>query len=273
MNQILGQVYKASFMVFLVSILTTGRAYSQLFVGPTLGGQDSWVVFNDRDKSSDEKLKPKFGFNAGGTVSFRVHKRFFLTTSVLYSTKGKKLTGTTDPDLRHKVTYRFIDIPVVYSVDFKAKVGKTSEFKYFLGIGPNLSYWLGGRGTLYNGDLNEHQHPPIDFKIVFKKNPATLPENQMTVTDANRIQLGLNLAGGFSLEPLPDQKFLFVVRYEIGHSFYSDVDGGIFYSDVLYKDKLRSRNQGIRISMTYMFDLKTDERKKGKSTIKQKHGR
>jgi hypothetical protein len=249
------------------------QARSQLYVGPTLGTQYSWVTFNDRDRNHDEKVKPKFGFNGGATVSFRVHKRFFLTTSFLYSTKGKKITGTTDPDLRHNVTYRFIDIPVVYSVDFKAKVGKTGEFKYFLGIGPNLSYWLGGKGSLYNGDLNEHQHPSIDFKIVFNKNEATLPENRMTVNDANRIQLGLNLAGGFSLEPVPDQKFLFVVRYEIGHSFYSDNDGGIFYSDILYKDKLRSRNQGMRLSLSYMLDLKTDERKKGKSTIRQKKNR
>jgi hypothetical protein len=260
-------------LIFFAFTIAAGLANAQLYIGPTLGSQYSWVTFNSSDKNYDVKIKPKFGFNGGATISFRVHKRFFLTSSILYSTKGKKVTGITDSDLRHNVTYRFIDVPVIYSVDFKAKVGKDAQFKYFFGIGPNLSYWLGGKGTLYNGDLNEHQKPEIAFKIVFNKDAATLPENRMTVNGANRIQLGLNLAAGFSLEPVPDQKFLFVARYEVGHSFFSDGDGGNFYSNIIYKDKLRSRSQGLRVSLTYMLDLKTRERKKGKSTIRQKHVR
>ena len=213
-------------------------------------------------------MKPSWGFHAGLGLSFRVRKRFFLTSSFLYSTKGKVVDGIADNLLRHDVVYKFIDIPIIYSVDFKANIGDNNQFKYFFGIGPNISYWLGGKGTLYNTDFHENQVPETEFEIVFGKDENEIGENEMGVKDPNRIQLGLNLAGGLVLEPVPFQKFMFVLRYEFGHSYFSTEGDGHFLNTT-YQDDLRSRSQGFRISLFYMADIRTEERKKGKSTIKQ----
>jgi hypothetical protein len=59
------------------------------------------------------------------------------------------------------------------------------------------------------------------------------------------------------------------LRYELGHSFFSATSNGIF-KGTYYQDELRSRNQGIRLSVAYLVDLRTETRKKGKSTIKRK---
>ncbi len=47
------------------------------------------------------------------------------------STLAAKVFG-----LHNKVRYNYIEMPINYTVDFKGKLGRTKEFKYFLGVGP-----------------------------------------------------------------------------------------------------------------------------------------
>jgi hypothetical protein len=261
---------KFKIFVFLAfAIYTFNSVNAQLLVGPVFGGQYSWVSPDQKENKQFFKIKPKLGYSAGLGISVRVRKRFFLTSSFLYSTKGKIVEGKKDKLLRHEVVYRYIDIPIIYSVDFRAKVGSNTEFKYFVGLGPNISYWLGGKGSLYNSDYSENFVPELNFKIAFRKDDNAIAPDQMTVQKANRIQLGLNLAAGFVLEPSPYRKFTFLFRYELGHSFLS-TDGNGHFPNTTYQDDLRVRNQGVRLSLSYMIDVRTDERKKGKSTIRKK---
>lgn len=244
---------------------------AQILIGPVAGAQYSWTSFDDKDNKDLYKVKPVAGFHAGFGLSFLVRKRFFLHTSFLYSTKGKVIEGKVDRLLTNKVKYQYIDIPILYTVDFKGKLGNGKEFKYFFGAGPNLSYWLGGKGEIYNTDLNERSIvEKRSYKIVFDKAGDATLENEMTIQDPNRIQLGVNLTGGIVFEPVPHQKFMFNVRYELGHSFFSRTSPGVF-EGTYYKDELRARNQGIRASLSYFVDLRVEERKKGKSTIKKKN--
>jgi hypothetical protein len=91
----------------------------------------------------------------------------------------------------------------------------------------------------------------------------------MSVEDANRLQLGLNLAAGAVFEPFGYQKIMFTIRYELGHSFLSRTSNGVF-ADTYHQDVLSSRNQGFRISLAYLVDLQVKDRKRGKSTIDRK---
>lgn len=243
---------------------------AQILIGPVAGAQYSWTSFDDKDNKDLYKVKPVAGFHAGLGLSFLVRKRFFLHTSFLYSTKGKMIEGKADRLLTNKVRYRYIDIPILYTVDFKGKLGNGKEFKYFFGGGPNISYWLGGKGEMYNTDLSEGGVvSERSYEIVFDKPAEATQENEMTVRDPNRIQLGLNLTTGIVFEPLPNQKFMFNIRYELGHSFFSRTSQGIF-EGTYYADELRAKNQGVRATLSYFVDLRVEDRKKGKSTIKKK---
>jgi hypothetical protein len=261
-------------LFLLCVLLTSGELHSQVLVGPVLGGQVSWVSFSQKENKTYFRMKPVIGYHAGLGLSFRVRKRFFLTSSFLYSVKGRQIEGKKDGLLDHRVTYKYIDIPIVYSVDFRAKLGNNMEFKYFVGVGPNISYWLGGKGTLYNSDFSENQIPELEYKIVFNKDENEVGENEMAVSQPNRVQLGLNLAAGMVVEPAPFQKFIFLLRYELGHSYFSKEKDG-YFKDTYYQDDLQSRNQGVRASLIYMVDMRTGDRKKGKSTsrIRQKKKR
>jgi hypothetical protein len=253
---------------FLLIFLFLGLSkvsFAQVLIGPTLGVNYSWTKFADKDNRDTFRVTPVIGFHAGAMLSFRVQKRFFLNTSLIYSQKGKRIDGKADKNLRNQATYNYIEMPISYTAEFKSTVGGNKVFKWYLGIGPNVSYWLGGKGKLRNSDLMEVEIPEQSYKITFNnKNPS---DNQMNVTDANRWQFGLNLSAGMAFEPWEGyRKFILIARYEMGHTYLSKTSRGVFANTISYQDELRARNQGIRISLAYLIDLKTEQRKKGKST-------
>jgi len=243
--------------------------FSQLLVGPEVGVNYSWSSFRDKDLKEVYKMSPMPGFHVGGHLAFKVRNRFFLHTSLLYSTKGRVLNGKLDGLLKNSARYNYIDMPINYTVDFRGKIGKGKEFKYFLGIGPNISYWLGGKGKLYNSELEEGNRGELSYKVNFGKSDGEQAPDEMLVESPNRLQLGLNLMAGMVFEPWYKQRFMFSVRYELGHTYLAKSDGN--FLNTYFSDPLNARNQGFRISLAYLVDLKTEERKKGKSTLDKRN--
>ena len=190
---------------------------------------------------------------------------FFFTHHCCTQLKGRVLNGKLDGLLKNSARYNYIDMPINYTVDFRGKIGKSKEFKYFLGIGPNISYWLGGKGKLYNSELEENNLGELSYKIKFGESDGEQAADEMRVENPNRLQLGLNLMAGMVFEPWYKQRFMFSIRYELGHTYLAKSDGN--FLNTYFYDPLKSRNQGFRISLAYLVDLKTEERKKGKSTV------
>jgi hypothetical protein len=269
-------VVKAICLSFFYLALLTG-ASAQILIGPEAGGNLSWTRFDDRDLRSQYKVTPIIGYSAGAHLGFRVQKRYFLHLSLIYSTKGRLIEGKTTTVLNHaeglvdRVRLNYIEMPIIYSVDFKGSLGGNKEFKYSLGAGPLVSYWLGGVGSASSFEIREDvQGGLIDYRIKFKRgNPSP---SEMTVSSANRLQLGLNVAGSLIFEPLPARRIMLTVRYELGGTYLSKKSTGTF-NGTSYQEPLQSKNKGLRISVAYLFDLKNDQRKKGKSVSDKKKGK
>jgi hypothetical protein len=264
---------RVRFLLFVFLPFISSEAAGQVLIGPTAGVNVSWISYDNKDLKDVYNITPVIGYHAGLDVSFQVRKRFFLNTSFIYSTKGKLEKGELDELHRNEVSYRYFEVPIIYTAEFKGKFGKGNrEYKWYVGAGPNISYWLGGRGTISSSDFDEVNVLAYDYKIVFRKEPDQVQSGEMGVLDPNRIQLGLNVSTGFVFEPMGYQKFMIMFRYELGHTFLSGETNGTF-PGILYQDPMRVRNQGFRISMSYMVDLKISERKKGKSTSKESRRR
>ncbi len=242
---------------------------AQLLIGPTGGLNYSWVRYDDVEERSRYKVTPVLSYHAGFNVSFRVQKRFFLHTSLIYSKKGKIIENKVDDQsLRNEVVYNYIELPILYTVEYKIKAKGNKEFKMYFGMGPNISYWLGGKGTFYNSELRDDLfEQPRGYKIVFGKDPEKVGQNEMVIQSANRLQLGINFSAGFVFEPIHLRQVMLTLRYELGHSYLSRTSQGAFSNVLLYQDNLQVRNQGFRISLAYLIDLRTSHRKKGKSTF------
>ena len=227
--------------IFIASFsFLTSKA--QIFVGPVIGGQVGVMTFNDKNNKSLYTTKPFVGYHVGGSISFKVQKIYFLQASILYTQRGKTLEGILDPSFKNTVTYNYIDMPILFTKELKAKIGKGKVYKWSFGIGPNINYWLGGKGVLNSNELDENTiNPPnydLPYHVTFKKAPENVQFGEMNVANPNRIQLGLIFSAGVIFEPTGFNKFMFTARYELGHSFYSPdsdgdfgLDGALNYSD------------------------------------------
>lgn len=257
-------------LIFGALLFVAGTSSAQVLIGPVAGGQVSWVSFDNQETKDIYKQRPVFGFHAGAQLSFKVRKRFFLHTSILYSQKGKYLSASEeDGAFKNKLVNNYLEIPVLYTVEFIRNTGKGKAFKYYLGLGPNISYWLGGRGTYIDTEFLENHREEQKYTLAFHKGQYEITDSQMSIESPTRLQLGLNFSAGLVFEPIQDRKFMFNVRYELGHTFLAKESVGRF-NGTIYEDDLRVRNHGVRVSLAYLIDLKTDQRKRGKSTVKKR---
>jgi hypothetical protein len=269
------------FAAFILVVASGLRSSAQVLIGPVVGGQLSWVTFTEKENRDLYESRPSATFHAGASVSFRMAKRVFLQTSILYNQKSKKLIGRVDPLFSNEAKFNYIDLPISFTKEVKMRFGKGKYYNLYFGAGPTVSYWLGGRGVLNASDLNENTiNPPnydLPYKVTFKENPGEIPLGTMNVSDPNRFQLGLNFTAGIVFEPMRAQKFMFTLRYEAGHSHFSqDTDGDYGLQGTLfYEDDMQSRTQAAGFSLFYFIDLQTEERNRGKSTskIKVKRGK
>lgn len=253
------------------------------------GWNYSWVGIDDKTYKQLVNVKPIHGFNAGAALSFKVRDRYFLHTEYIYSTKGRIVTADPnspafqetyyfEPDVEDRVRYHYAEVPVMFLIQFKGKAGKGKEFKWYVGAGPNFSYWLGGRGRVTSGTIAvESELYKDEGWMEYKIKLGTRPlEDQATnelvfYNNVRRFQLGLNFGAGLVLEPTPKHRFLVDLRYEFGGSRIGKKDAQANYIlPPLYFDPLMSRSQGIRASIIYLYEFKTDKqtRNRGKSTIK-----
>jgi hypothetical protein len=234
------------------------RVENLIFQYGVKGGlQYSWTRLDDPTQQGVVRSHPIPGFNVGLVAAFEVKKRYFLHTELLYSTKGKNVLGITDASLQNRVIYRYIDLPMLYNIQFKKTLNSATlkQFKWYIGAGPIFSYWLGGSGTVNNSELEENGLPAIDYKLKFGSRGDDLREiNTVYVSDANRLQVGFNLGGGILLEPVSGRKIMVDVRLEIGHSWLGKKNSTDYVLPATYKDNLQSSNMGLRLSCAYLFE-------------------
>ncbi|MEJ7642950.1 MAG: porin family protein [Chryseolinea sp.] len=237
------------------------------------GPQLSWFKSDDQKYSPIADIHPVVGFHAGAVVAFKVKDRYFLTTELIYSQKGKIATGKVDPNLKDKVTYHHADLPILFSYHLKGRILKTRDFKWYVSAGPNISYWIGGKGGVKSGDLSENGIPELKYRIKFGVRPGNYDADILYIRDAQRFQFGMNVGAGLVLEPGGNRKVIIDLRYEIGHTRVGTPQSSQFLVPADYQDNLKGRNKGLRLSVAYLleYSTKSSDINKGKSATKQKN--
>lgn len=245
-------------LIFIFTAFTCLKVNAQILIGAKTGARMSWLTYDALD-TEEFKAKPFFGYSVGITTAFKVKKRFFLELDILYSRQGKTIEGKNEPPLKNVGIYHYINTPVIYRVDFINSVWNT-QFKWFLGIGPNVNFWWKGNGRLKAEELKEVNIEELEYEIKFEEFPASPDPRTLYYGDVNRVQVGLVMAAGLVFEPRPNQSILVEFRYELGHSYMAK-GPGIFTDAIAYQDNLKARNHGIQLSISYLIDIKSDGKK------------
>jgi Outer membrane protein beta-barrel domain len=269
-------------IVILISMPILG--FSQLYIGPALAGRVSTVSFFEPRSKEDFDAAPGFGFDAGLAVSKRMKEKYCLNVQLLYSRKNKITKGGSgefaDPLFKNHLHNNYLELPISYTLEFKRSVGgnhagMAKTYNWFVGAGPTVSYWMGGKGKLSSSEVQEDLVvSQVAYKVRFNMDSAQLVNARgahiMNVSNPNRIQLALNFTGGVALEPIGFQKIILAAHLEIGQTFFAKTNDVNFLMSKNDNDPQRANFHSLRFSVSYLIDTKIENRQRGKSTIKNK---
>ena len=239
-------------LIAILSLFSEKQLKAQVLVGAKAGASIQWLRYEEFDDEQYER-KPFFGYSAGLTAAYKVQKRFLVQLDILYTQTGKRIDGISGASFKNYAKYHHLNTPVVYKLDFKNAFGDRT-FKWHVGAGPDVNFWLGGNGILQSEELREEAIEELEYKIRFTSMPANPEYGGLYYPEANKVQVGLILSTGIVLEPMPGYSLMIDIRYKWGHSYIAREDAR-FSNVISYEDNLRARNQALEISVAYVFDI------------------
>lgn len=267
--------YKVLATIILVSVLSLKSTLLRaqiVWLGLKAGGELNQPKLADIHFRDTVKTQPSPGFSIGGALMFKVKNRYFLHTEYLYSVKTKMNTGKIDPMLKDRTVYQYLEVPILFTMQFKIRLGKEKNFKWYGGVGPNVAYLLNGKGVIKSGELFENKINSQSYNVVYgSRGPNRDRLDRVYYTGVNRFQFGLNFGAGILLEPVTRRKVIIDVRYTLDQTLFGKKSADYLAPDD-YNDNLKFRNRSLKFSVIYLFEynLNKKERHKGKSTIKPK---
>jgi hypothetical protein len=253
-------------LLIICTIFIANEASAQKYsLGIRAGGTLNWASFRDKDQKDTFSVKPTTGFTIGGLVGFPLKNNYSVIIEGGFSQKARVLN---DPLLSNHSTYKFVDGTLLLRKSFKFELGPNIPSEWFVNIGPEVGYWLSGKGYFTAGG------PKYNYKIEFDKTPDG-DMKYLYYNDANRLFFGLVMGVGFKA-PLKNKTYIITeLRFVSGHT---DLGANKYqyptrewYSSLLnYVDTLRMNLKVVSLSVAYTYDFDKVESRKGKSTLKKK---
>lgn len=256
------QVFFRLFLTF-ICITATNSLFGQYLVGPKVSYVLSQVAPGKNIASDIGTSKLRGGYSFGGTLNFEMTKLHSLHTELNFTYKTRAIT-----DLKGTlITYnnRHLDLPVLFRLSFIKKMKQQEDYRIYVNAGPEISYWLSGRGHL-EGVVNDSTFRQ-NFKIHF--NDKASGDQALVLQDANRFQLGVSFGAGLIIPMLYKQILMLDIRYHIGQTFLGKEFETTLDSYTL-SDNLKGNYRVFSLSAAYLFNTNLGLSKRGKSTIKIK---
>lgn len=245
------------FAVFL-SFFSYGQKYS---VGIKAGPLVNWTSFGDKEDRDNFSSGLKLGYSAGVLVSFPLKHDFDFFAEGAYAQKGRRLKFQNDT-WTNRSTYKFIDLTMLLRKSYTFRLEKNIPSQWYFNIGPEVSYWLSGKGSI------AVEGPGYPYTIVFDKTPDA-NFNYMYMNDVNRWLFGLALGVGFRAPLMRGQHINAEVRFVSGHTFLGKKDSS--HIEILtFEDTMKTNLKVININVSYTLDFDVQQSRKGKSTLDKK---
>jgi len=269
----------SKYFVLILFLSGTNFSYSQKFaVGAKAGATLSVSSFGDKDDQDSFTNLWKPGYFFAGLINFPLKKNFSFQTEAGFSQRGRKIKFNKETWV-NEASYHFLDGSMLLRKSYPLQWSTDVRGTWFFNIGPKVSYWLNGKGTITTGGKYVDPDDGItkistggayDYKIKFSQAPE-IPDapdfNTMYLTDVNRWLFGLDFGVGVDAPTTALQRFVFEVRFTSGHTFYGNT-GSAFNRTLGFRDNMRANEKIISFSIDYTLNKELHEGLKGKSTKK-----
>jgi hypothetical protein len=236
--------FSIAFVLFF-SISNIGLA--QTFFGLKAGANVSKAYFDNEvyTKFYNTKIKP--GYTVGAVFLIENKEKYGLYTEFLYSVKGKKVESDANDYESNTANYQYLDFPVLFRMKFKER-----KFDWFLQVGPELSYWLGGKGSMDVYQPDRDITVTYDYTINFGE--PIYSSEYMNVEDPNRWQIGLAFGGGFIVDMKNANYLSLDMRLTFGHTYIGGFESGSI-PNISLIDNFEYTNRVLSVSAVYYFDI------------------
>lgn len=259
---------RRNFLLSICIIFIANVAHAQKYsVGFRAGGTLNWAAFSDKDQKDTFSVRPSTGFTLGALVGFPLKNNYSVIIEGGFSQKSRTINDD-ESHLENHGTYKFVDGSLLLRKAYKFEFGKDIPAEWFVNIGPEVSYWLSGKGYF------TARGPKYPYQIEFDKAPDG-DLNYLYYNSANRLFFAIVLGVGIKAPLKNNTSITTELRFVSGHTNLGnnkyEYPPREWYSSLLnYNDTLKMNLKLISLSVAYTFDFDKVESRKGKSTLKKK---
>jgi len=253
-------------LIFLAIFLFVTHVYSQpkgvkYNIGPKIGVNLYKSRFNFKEDEKWFDQKTRIGFQLGATLDMPLKEMIHFVGEFYYSHKGKK-TLITDSGLTNDARYQFLELPVLLRFSFNGGKVSSGDFKWHLDLGPSISYWLSGKGSLYGNG------PTSEYEIIFSETPPNVSDfNKMYISNVNRFQWGLIAGVGINYPIYRHQVVYVDLRIGFGGTNLGQHDTVANLNIIGFAESMSARFLEFSLSAAYTFEVDWIQTKRGKSTV------
>lgn len=248
--------------VVIAANVVNAQKYS---VGVRGAGTVNWASFRDKFQKDTFSVKPTMGFAFGALIGFPLKNNYSVIIEGGFAQKGRRLD---DPLLENHSTYRFIDGTLLLRKAYHFQLGPDIPSEWFFNIGPEVGYWMSGKGYFTAGG------PKYPYRIEFDRAPDG-DLGYLYYNSANRVFFGLVLGVGMKAPLKNNTAISTELRFISGHTNLGqnkyEYHTREWYAALLnYVDTLKMNLKVISLSVAYTYDFDKQESRKGKSTLKKR---
>lgn len=229
-------------------------------LGIKAGTTFSIARLGDPDDKAEFSNSWKTGYFGAAVINFQLPNNYSLQNEFGFAQRGRKVEFNENTWL-NDASYQFLEGSMLLRRSFRLKWSKNVEGTWYVNVGPRISYWMGGKGTVTSGGS-------YDYTLVFAEIPESTDEpdfDKMYMQDANRWLFGIDFGIGLEAPTRAMQRFMFEFRFTSGHTYLGAKDGA-FNRTLGFTDNLRANEKIISLSIEYALTRRVNQNKQGKST-------
>jgi hypothetical protein len=235
-------------LLLLNSLSGSKTALAQTYLGLRAGPNIARSAFQDSEYKRFNQSYFSPGFTAGILILNEANDLVGIQSDISYSMKRRLVRSSGNIFESNRSQFHFIDIPLLFKINFPVQ----KHDVYLLG-GPQISFWLGGKGNLDVYDVNRDviNRFPYQFSFVSDFNAGS----ELKVPEANRVQLGLTFGAGWRFTINDIDYFGLELRYEIGHT-QAGARGETDITPQGITDNFKSTFHVLSVNGIYYFNLR-----------------
>ncbi|MGB3587387.1 MAG: outer membrane beta-barrel protein [Tunicatimonas sp.] len=250
-------------------MIACSQAQAQILTGPIVGGQATIAGYGSQYDGIDFQQDLSLNYLGGWSYAYSVSDHLAFYSELVYSRKGKvqRYNSTSTRIVENQTYSHFLEAPILLRIT--SPIGR-SKVRWFINAGPQISYWLGGRGTMLASEFfGSDQLTQIDYTVSFSEDEPT--DGVLAVEDANRIQFGLAAGGGFIIPVNRLGHALMInIRYVSGTTFMGGNESSEIGTSEI-EEYLGYKHNALLISAAYVVPINIFGMRKGKTSRKVNH--